>query len=200
MLTGIIFLLWGMIHQQNIFAEAQIEIKVAKHIVKGSGVTAAQMESWVAAMNTDWACSFKFVQVGAPDTVDNVGDGKAAGAINIYGSARTATSPGNPGLCVDENYIEMGQGCPPSSASHEFGHWMGAKPDSTTTDHGTPVGKYPDYPGYTGYDTNGDGVRMIKTGKILCIRVWEGQGQKRMTFSSFTQSRLPLYGKTIMSL
>jgi len=162
MLTGIIFLLWGMIPQQNIFAEVQIEIKVAKHIVKGSGVTAAQMESWVAAMNTDWACSFKFVQVGDPDTVDNVGDGKVAGAINIYGSAYFTVAPGNPGRCVDENYIEIGQSCPPSSASHEFGHWMGATPDSTTTEHGTPVGKYPDYPGYTGYDTNGDGVQDDK--------------------------------------
>jgi len=133
------------------------EIKVAKHIVKGSGVTKDQMENWMKQANEAFKTSFKFVQVSAPDEVENVGEGKVDGAINIYGSDLTATAPGNPGYAMDQNYINVGKPAPDSTMAHELGHWLGAVPDTTTSEHGTEMGGYPGFPGYKGSDTNGDG-------------------------------------------
>jgi hypothetical protein len=141
---------------------AKTVVNVAKHIVKGSGVTPAQMENQFNKYKETWdSPDVEHRQVGGVDEVNNVGEGKTAGAINIYGTDYNlpANSPGNPGYCVDQNYIVIGPNCPNDTGAHEGVHWGGAKPDDTNdcNDHGTPIGHYPTDPCYSGYDTDGDG-------------------------------------------
>jgi len=169
--SGIVFILTP----QHVHADTIKEIKVAKHIVKGSGVTAEQMEKWMKQANEAFKTSFKFVQDNAPDQVDKVGDGKVDGAINVYGSDLKATAPGNPGEAWDQNYINVGQSAPDSTMAHEIGHWLGAVPDSTSSEHGTPMGEYPGHPGYMGSDTNGDGKADAEDQKNL---MYPGVGRK----------------------
>jgi len=148
-------------------ADEVIEKKVALHKVKGKGVTDAKMDKWLEKANEVWKCSIKFVKAKANDEVDNVGDGKVEGAMNIYGSdlatdppGEPCKNPGNPGYSRDEDRIEVGKDAPDDTLAHELGHWLNANPDNTAgeeNEHGNPQGQYPDYPGYKGSDTDGDG-------------------------------------------
>ena len=139
----------------------RIEVKVAKHIVKDSGCTKETLEAWFAEANRIWASdNIVFVQDAEPDEVDAVGDGKVAGAINIYCSDLAGTATGNPGRAWDQSQIEVGKDAPNDTLAHELGHWMGATPDTTASDdnHGDRIYDDPDTKeGYQGRDTDGDG-------------------------------------------
>jgi len=140
---------------------AKTVVNVAKHIVKGSGVTPQQMEDQFKKYKETWDSPDVEHRQVVIDEVNNVKEGKVPGAINIYGTDYNlpAKSPGNPGYCVDQNYIVIGPNGPNDTAAHEGTHWGDAKPDDTKdcNDHGTPTGTYPTDPCYSGYDTDGDG-------------------------------------------
>jgi hypothetical protein len=144
---------------------AKTVVKVAKHVVKGSGVTPQQMEDQFKKYKAVWdSPQVEHKQVGGVDEVNNVDEGRVKGAINIYGTPRGAGPRGNAGICYDRRFIEIGPNCPNDTGAHEGGHWGGANPDDTNhpDNHGTPKGFYPIGPNsvdpnYSGYDTNGDG-------------------------------------------
>ena len=141
-------------------AEAKTTVNVAKHVVKGSGVTPQQMEDQFKKYKETWdSAEVEHKQVGKVNEVNNVNEGRVAGAMNWYGTPLAVPKPGNPGKCWNRRYIEIGPACPNDTGAHEGGHWGGALPDSTTdpNGHGTAIGKYPGDPNYKGYDTDGDG-------------------------------------------
>ncbi|MFA5865936.1 MAG: dockerin type I repeat-containing protein [Phycisphaerae bacterium] len=141
-----------------LLADDKPTVKVAKHIAEGSTVTPKQMEDWFKKAKDNWAPWINLEQVGTVDNTADTSTGRVAGAVNVYGTSLTATPPGNPGSCHDQDHIEMGPGAALTTLKHEFVHWFGAYPDNATTEHGTPTGTYPGYDNFTGSDTNGDGV------------------------------------------
>ncbi len=136
-------------------------VNVTKCIVEGSAVTKAQMESWFQTAKDNWAPYINFVQTEPVKYVAKVGDGKVEGNVNVYGTSLAVAPPGNAGLCHGWDYIEVGPGAAQTTLKHELGHWFGAYPDHTNSEHGnlTAPGEYPGFPGtgYFGYDTDGDG-------------------------------------------
>lgn len=137
---------------------AKTVVKVAKHIVKGSGVTREQLEEQFKKIKETWdSDDVTHVQVGGVDEVNDVNEGKVAGAINIYGTPLKVNPPGNPGICYNQSHIVIGPNAPNDTGAHETGHWNDAIPDDCNTEHGDPNGTYPGDANYMGYDTDGDG-------------------------------------------
>lgn len=139
---------------------AKTVVKVAKHIVKGSGVTEKDLEEQFKKIKETWdSAEVTHVQVGGIDEVNDTNEGKVAGAINIYGTPLKVKPPGNPGICYDQKYIVIGPNAPNDTGAHETGHWNDAYPDDTNhpSEHGDPCGFYPGDSNYMGYDTNGNG-------------------------------------------
>lgn len=137
---------------------AKTIVKVAKHIVKGSGVTEEQLEEQFKKIKETWdSDEVEHIQVGGVDEVNDVSEGRVAGAINIYGTSLDVNAPGNPGICYNRRYIEIGPKAPNDTGAHETGHWNDAYPDDCNTEHGDPRGTYPGDPNYLGLDTDGDG-------------------------------------------
>ncbi|MDH4240147.1 MAG: hypothetical protein OEW48_11340 [Phycisphaerae bacterium] len=137
---------------------AKTVVKVAKHIVKGSGVTKEDLEEQFKGIKNTWdSADVTHVQVGGVDEVNDVNEGKVAGAINIYGTPLKVKPPGNPGICYNRSHIVIGPNAPNDTGAHEAGHWNDATPDDCNTEHGDPCGLYPGDPNYMGYDTNGNG-------------------------------------------
>ena len=137
---------------------AKTVVKVAKHIVKGSGVTTEQLEEQFKKIKETWdSDDVTHVQVGGVDEVNDVNEGKVAGAINIYGTPLKVNPPGNPGICYNRSHIVIGPNAPSDTGAHEAGHWNDAIPDDCSNEHGDPCGTYPGDPNYMGYDTDGDG-------------------------------------------
>ena len=137
---------------------AKTVVKVAKHIVKGSGVTKEDLEEQFKKIKETWdSADVTHVQVGGVDEVNDVNEGKVAGAINIYGTPLKVNPPGNPGICYNRSHIVIGPNAPNDTGAHETGHWNDATPDDCNTEHGDPCGTYPGDANYMGYDTNGNG-------------------------------------------
>ncbi len=139
---------------------AKTVVKVAKHIVKGSGVTKEDLEKQFNKIKETWdSAEVTHVQVGGVDEVNDTNEGRVAGAINIYGTPLKVKPPGNPGICYDQKYIVIGPNAPNDTGAHETGHWNDAYPDDTNhpSEHGDPCGFYPGDSNYMGYDTNGNG-------------------------------------------
>lgn len=140
---------------------AKTIVKVAKHIVKGSGVTKEDLEEQFKGIKRVWdSATVTHVQVGGVDEVNDVNEGKVAGAMNIYGTPLKTKPPGNPGICYNRSHIVIGPNAPNDVGAHEAGHFNDAYPDDTNhpDEHGDPCSRsYPGDPNYMGYDTNGDG-------------------------------------------
>ncbi len=137
---------------------AKTVVKVAKHIVKGSGVTEEQLEEQFKKIKETWdSDDVEHVQVGGVDEVNDVNEGRVPGAINIYGTDLDVDPPGNPGICYNKTHIVIGPNAPNDTGAHETGHWNDAYPDDCNTEHGDPCGLYPGDSNYMGYDTNGNG-------------------------------------------
>jgi hypothetical protein len=137
---------------------AKTIVKVAKHIVKGSGVTEEQLEEQFKKIKETWdSDDVEHVQVGGVDEVNDVNEGRVPGAINIYGTDLDVDPPGNPGICYNKTHIVIGPNAPNDTGAHETGHWNDAYPDDCNSEHGDPCGTYPGDSNYMGYDTNGNG-------------------------------------------
>ena len=153
-ITGLLCLLG-----EESIVRAKTVVNVAKHRVKGSGVTAEDLEREFRCIKETWdSDNIEHVQVGGVDEVNSVNEGRVPGAVNIYGTNLQPKSPaGNAGKCHNRSYIEKGPNCPNDTLAHEIMHWGDAYPDNSITDeHGIPKGTYPGYPAYSGYDTDGD--------------------------------------------
>jgi len=105
-------------------------IRVAKFIVKGSNVTKDQLEQWDKEANEIWGCSLRFVTVGEIVEVDEPGDNKVAGAINVYG---VPVNDDWYGLASDQDIIKVAQDAKFDTLAHEFGHFPGG--NCTEADH-----------------------------------------------------------------
>ena len=137
---------------------AKTVVKVAKHIVKGSGVTKEDLEEQFKKIKETWdSADVTHVQVGGVDEVNDVNEGRVAGAMNIYGTPLKVNPPGNPGICYNRSHIVIGPNAPNDTGAHEAGHFNDAYPDDCNTEHGDPCGTYPGDSNYMGYDTNGNG-------------------------------------------
>lgn len=102
-------------------------IKLAKHIVNGSGVTKEQIESWVAKANEIWNCSL-ILEDGTPDTINetDIGKIKTPGAIDVFGVSKARGEAGDYyGACWDQQRIEVCQDANEFTFAHEIGHWFG---------------------------------------------------------------------------
>jgi len=116
----------------RVYAEetpAHKRIKLAKHIVNGSGVTKEMLEAWIATANQKWNCSL-VIEDGEPDTVNasDIGKTKTPGAIDVYG---TPVADDHYGACYDQRRIEVCADAKPDTLAHEIGHWFGLGDEGT---------------------------------------------------------------------
>lgn len=135
--TGVFFIVAILLSSTLLFIIPSIEpvyaadshkrIKLAKHIVNGSGVTKEKFEEWIAEANTKWNCSL-IIEDGDPDVVNetDIGTNRTAGRIDVYGVSADRGIAGNYyGACWDQQRIEVCNDSKLDTLAHEIGHWFG---------------------------------------------------------------------------
>ena len=151
----------GCVVVTAIEGEGKTVVKIVKHRIPGTVCDEQFEASFEKAKETWEKAGVEVRQVGGIQDVNDVNEGRVAGAVNVYGTGLKTNPPARPGRCFNQNYIEIGKPADSNDAStlaHELGHWFDAIPDSTTGEHGNEIPNgYPGDPNYNGYDTDGDG-------------------------------------------